>query len=127
MQTTDISAGRHGGSETSIEANRIAERGKNYWRSRVVIYATRRKDFTLKEICSEYGRPLNALSGRLSELKRDGVLVNTGSRRDGCAVLTLAPSLVVGLAKVAGAVIRGMAVAQAADVVADKLLSDLSE
>lgn len=100
MQTTDISIGKHGGSETSIAANKIAERGKNCWRSRVTVYASGRKDFTLKEICGAFGRPLNALSGRLSELKRDGVLVNTGSRRDGCAVLTLAPSFVNALNEV---------------------------
>ena len=87
----DVTQSRHQGNAQSIDANKRAEFGKGYWRARVIAFATNRGDgFTLKDLCNSFGRPLNALSGRISELKRDRVLVDTGRRRDGCAVLTLA-------------------------------------
>lgn len=85
----DVTAKRHGGNEASAEANKRAQWAKGYWRGRVILFAAERGAFTLKEICEAFDRPLNALSGRISELKRDGLLVDTGERRNGCAVLRL--------------------------------------
>lgn len=86
----DITAKRHGGNAESIEANRRASHSKGYWRAQVVLFAAQREDFTLKELCRFYGKHLHDLSGRISELKQDRILVPTGRRREGCAVLRLA-------------------------------------
>jgi predicted transcriptional regulator len=42
---------------------------------------------TSKEIAEFLNRPLNAISGRLSELKAIGKIEKTGQRRDGAAEL----------------------------------------
>lgn len=88
----DISQSRHQGNAQSVDANKRADHGKNYWRARIVAFASQPgRRFTLKDVCLAFDRPLNALSGRISELKRDRVLRETGERRDGCAVLELKP------------------------------------
>lgn len=41
---------------------------------------------TGKEVAAYLGVEFNTISGRLSELKRDGMIVRTGQQRDSCAV-----------------------------------------
>jgi Fic family protein len=47
----------------------------------------RRPYLTSKQVAYALGRPLNAISGRLSELLAMGELERTGARMDGAAVL----------------------------------------
>ena len=87
MQSTDITARKHGGNSASVEANKRAEPTKAVMRHQIFLWAETRTDFTSKEIAREFGKPLNAISGRISELRATGVIEETGERREGCNVL----------------------------------------
>jgi|TARA_R100001463_G_scaffold2960_3_gene12256 predicted transcriptional regulator len=86
MIKTDICENKHQQNAESIEAN-PSIRKKNIDRSRVFqIIKKTYGGITSKEIAEKIGRPLNCISGRISELKRDGRIEVVG-RRDGCAIL----------------------------------------
>ena len=85
-QTTfdDICGRKHGGNACSVDANKRAP--KEIDRRRLIELLNEAVDgLTLKEACSAMGKTPNALSGRVSELKRDG-LVCVNGRRDGCGI-----------------------------------------
>lgn len=81
----DICRNRHKDAETSVEANIRANPTKHLWRLKVLGVITQLKTATLKDVCERLGRPENALSGRVSELKADGVIEVCG-RRGGFSV-----------------------------------------
>jgi predicted transcriptional regulator len=81
----DICANKHGGNQESAEAylsTPAAER--QAMRDRIMRYAMRRgrAGITIDEISSKAGLAPNCVSGRISELKRDGLLVATSERRN---------------------------------------------
>lgn len=84
----DICENRHRGAPASVEANRRVDKADG--RRRVIEFARSVGSFTLKDLAAHLGVTPNMISGRISELKRDRQLVETGARRDGCAVLKLA-------------------------------------
>ena len=84
-EISDVCWNRHRGNPQSIEANPAM---RNKRRDRAWVYEIIRcsKGVTSKEIANQMGRQLNCISGRISELKRDGMVKVNGSR-DGCGVI----------------------------------------
>lgn len=87
----DICSNRHRGNAASVAAFTQAQ--LKFGTQREEIYAllrSRRMGLTSKEIAPHFGWPLNAMSGRLTELKRDGKIRGTKQRRNGAEVLVAA-------------------------------------
>lgn len=82
----DICSSKHGGNAESVEANGRVDKRQG---QRDVIATLTNARLTSKEIAVRLGKPLNCISGRLSELKMAGVIMPTGVRRDGSAELRL--------------------------------------
>jgi predicted transcriptional regulator len=81
----DICSNKHGGNPESLEAylsTPAAER--QAMRDRIMRFAMRRGSagITIDEISQKAGLAPNCISGRISELKRDGLLVTTSERRN---------------------------------------------
>lgn len=85
----DICAGRHGGNEQSQAAFRSASRTSAESRAAVLAFirSCGAHGATNKEIAAHFGKGINAVSGRRSELLADGSIVETDRRRDGCGVV----------------------------------------
>jgi hypothetical protein len=64
--------------ETSIDAHRSRDRAGDRARVLALIRTSPR---TLDEVATIFGRAPNALSGRISELAKEGLIVRTGARR----------------------------------------------
>lgn len=92
--TRDICANRHGGNTESRRAFEKAEHGlvKNCFRVLEAIKAAGENGLTAKEYSAQSGKPLNAISGRFTDLKKDKIIIKTGERRDGSAVCVLRES-----------------------------------
>ena len=90
----DICANRHGGNAESREAYNKAKHGrtKNCLRILRAIEAAGEHGLTAKEYSATSGRPLNAISGRFTDLKKDKLIIKTGERRDGSAVCVVKES-----------------------------------
>jgi hypothetical protein len=87
LDPSDPCRGKHGGNPESEAANVRAHGGKEEMRRRILCLFLTGCDWTSKEIAARLGKPLHAISGRLSELRAAEDLVPTGERRDGAAVL----------------------------------------
>lgn len=87
-QEQDICAGRHGGAETSVEANKAVRKEKDRELIYGYIQEARHYGHTLDELSVLLDRPPNAISGRLTELRVAGMIcisdltrkTRTGSR-----------------------------------------------
>lgn len=80
----DITSGRHGGNPESIEAYRTSSaEERKAMRERIYKYAVRvgRLGITADEISDKAGLIHNRVAPRISELKRDGLLIETDRRR----------------------------------------------
>ena len=88
---SDITENRHKGSETSKDAySRIKATLPKARRWVYGMFAQRPvKGFTVHEIASRMDVSPNVVSGRLSELKRDGLIEPNGERRGKAAVLVI--------------------------------------
>ena len=84
----DICAARHHGSPESAAANPAPEAKRAMHRTILALF-DQRPYWTSKQIAYAVGRPLNSISGRLSELMAMGLLERTGARMDGAAVLRM--------------------------------------
>jgi len=81
----DVCVRKHRGNKESREANPSAKtkiRMRQY-----VLHYLKPKPQTSKELAQMMMKPLNAISGRISELKAMGLIEPTGERRRKCAVL----------------------------------------
>lgn len=78
----DICSNKHKGSETSIEADKKVD--KVLWRTKILEYA-RGREIWLHDVCRHFGKPANATSPRIAELKERNLLIPTGNRKEGCA------------------------------------------
>jgi hypothetical protein len=96
MQSTlfgDICSNRHKGATTSVAANKTVD--KVNWQQRLIDFAQTRQNFTAKEFARFYGKQLNTVSGRVSELKERGIIEEICHKsgkpitRERCAVLRL--------------------------------------
>lgn len=85
----DVTAGKHGGNPESKAANLKIEPHKRSLRERVYahIVLAGTLGLTCKEISLKEGRPMHAISGRLSELKTMGEIQESTRTRDGGRVL----------------------------------------
>ena len=83
----DISASRHVGNlESQAAFAKVSLHILDRHRDILRLY-DRHSSMTAKEVAQALGRPLNAISGRISELKAGMFLEPTGLRREGSAVL----------------------------------------
>ena len=82
----DICAARHHGNGESVAANPAPEAKRAMHRAILALFESR-PYLTSKQIAYAVGRPLNSISGRLSELLAMGLIERTGARADGAAVL----------------------------------------
>lgn len=83
----DICIGRHRDSAASVEANARANQSKSAVRAEIFRIAESLGVFTSKDIAERLGKPINTISGRITELKMLGYFRETELRRDGCALL----------------------------------------
>lgn len=85
----DICRNKHQGARNSERANDRVQSFKPTLRRKVFDYiASHDKDgATSHEIAAALGKPLHSISGRISELKKDAFVVDTGLDRNGAAVL----------------------------------------
>ena len=90
LLTDDICKNRHLGNEQSETANHKCDKDSD--RQKVLEYFEKHDNGTSKEIARYLGKPLNCISGRLTELKADNLIVgNHCSKlvREGCEVYYL--------------------------------------
>jgi len=84
----DICANKHQGNAQSVKANPSAEfKATLRERVRIFIAACDFHGATVKEIAATFGKPMHAISGRVSELKAENKVWHSGRVRDGGAVL----------------------------------------
>jgi len=81
----DICSNKHKGNESSELAMPSKEAKAND--RRIILNMLRERDMTSKIICAKMGKPLHCVTPRISELKRDGLVRETGERSEGCAIL----------------------------------------
>lgn len=88
MNTADICQNKHGGNAESQAAFESVEHSITKMQSYVFLEVSKSlsKGITSKEVAEALGKPLNAISGRLTELAREGWIDRTGERREGAAV-----------------------------------------
>ncbi len=93
QQEQDICARKHQGNRHSREAHERVKIFKNSMRERcrIFIAGCGFQGATLAEICKAFGKEKNALSGRLSELRREGLIFDSKPERDGFAVYVARP------------------------------------
>lgn len=84
----DICEAKHGGNEHSRAAFEKLSEHLNPARLDVLFAVSKTLDngATSKEVAEYLGKPLHAISGRLTELAREGWIERTGKTRDGAAV-----------------------------------------
>lgn len=75
----DICARKHGGNRQSVAANRITDKTRD--RGRILEYLAGVKDSTCDEAVVALGINYQTCSGRFAELKKDGLIVESGARR----------------------------------------------
>lgn len=88
MLNDDICSNKHKQNAQSKEANKRVH--KEIGRLRVLAIIREQGQATSKQIANIMGVQLHHISGRISELKADAIIEDTGSRKDGCAVFRIA-------------------------------------
>lgn len=85
----DICRKRHGGARNSERANDRIQSFKPTLRNRVLAYIRLNDDrgATSHEIAAALNKPIHCISGRISELKRDSMVIDTGEDRGGAAII----------------------------------------
>lgn len=75
----DICENRHGGAETSVEANKKSDKSKD--RQRILqLLIDHKEGLTLFDLCDRMHRLPNQISGRLTELVADNQIYYMGRR-----------------------------------------------
>jgi hypothetical protein len=94
MQSADICENNHGGNLASVLAFERAQAGMLEMRARLLDLFNAHDNLTSKEIGEMLGiQDKNLFAPRLSDLKSEGILYETGQRRDHCNVLRLVDTL----------------------------------
>lgn len=88
MLSDDICSNKHQQNPLSREANKKVR--KEVDRLRVLTIIREQGQATSKQIATIMGKQLHQISGRISELKSEAIIVETGMRKDGCALLKVA-------------------------------------
>jgi DNA-binding IscR family transcriptional regulator len=92
----DITISRHRGAATSIAANKTVQPSKAFARGAIIQLMALREmkgdaGTTSYDIEKAFGWPKNVFSGRLTELKKAGLIVPVkGEIRNGCQALEIA-------------------------------------
>ena len=84
----DICKNKHRGNEQSITANEKVLKKKD--RNFILEYLEKNGEGYSKNLARAMNKQLNQISGRLSELKADGLIEATGLISEGCMNYTLA-------------------------------------
>ena len=87
LRYDDICTNKHGFNEQSVEANKKVMKQRD--KRTVLNFIASQGRGHSKEIARYMSKPLNCISGRLSELKADGIIIDTGLREEGCAIYEL--------------------------------------
>lgn len=84
----DVTARKHGGHRNSVRANEKAEPYKATIRERIRVFvvACGHQGTTLKEIAAKFGKQLNQISGRCTELKTAGQIFASGRDLEGFTI-----------------------------------------
>lgn len=90
LPVPDVCRNRHRGNPQSVAANRLVDPMKTSMRTTIYNLLAAGAGMTLKELGQKLGKQLNQISGRISELKADNKIYETGEVRNGCAVLKVA-------------------------------------
>ena len=80
----DVCFNKHQGNEQSITANKSVNKDND--RALVLKFITEHQTAYSKQIARYLGKQLNCISGRLTELKADNLIIETGDRKEGCAI-----------------------------------------
>jgi DNA-binding transcriptional ArsR family regulator len=92
---SDITANRHKGAATSVEAHDRIKKTLPRQRAAVLaLYRARPSGYTVHEVAEKFNVSPNVISGRLSELKKSGLLFPSGERRGNAAVLKIKEDVV---------------------------------
>jgi predicted transcriptional regulator len=83
----DITRRRHRANAASEDANRSVEPRKSELRLKILAHLKRTEGRTCKEVSVDLSIGYTTVSARLSELKREALVVVTGDRREGAAVV----------------------------------------
>lgn len=83
----DICINRHQGNAQSLIANKRVQKERD--RATVLAIIIKTGKSHSKEIARLMNKQLNQISGRISELKANEIIEETGERIDGCAVYRL--------------------------------------
>lgn len=86
----DICERKHGGNDASRDANERAQPTKRNYQAAVFKFIALARTATLKEISRAFNKPVNELSGRISELKAANLIEPTGDRREHSTVYRVA-------------------------------------
>ena len=78
----DPTAGKHGGHPNSQAAWQALRDSVSFELQRVLCWLAERVDGTPKEYAAWVGKGFNAVSGRFSQGKMDGLIEETGERRE---------------------------------------------
>ena len=79
--TDDICENRHQGNQCSIEAHDKIEPSKVILRKKILSFVSENQGATTEEIAIGLNLRYTTASARCSELKRSGMLVDSGTRR----------------------------------------------
>lgn len=103
MMTPDICKRRHQGNEQSQSAFKQIESTLPDWRRKVLdfIKSCGERGATNKEIAAHFGKGINEVSGRRSELLRSELIIETGQSRNRCGVVVAIEFASEALAKAA--------------------------
>lgn len=85
MNQIDICFNRHKGNASSIKANPKREAKAKF--KAAILDILRRHPRSGKQIAELLNVQFNAISGRFSELKKEGLICGTGERVDGSEIL----------------------------------------
>ena len=77
----DICSNKHQDNPCSIDAHKAVESSKEILKRQIVTYVTEARGATTEEISRAIGIRYTTASARCSELKRSGVLVESGRKR----------------------------------------------
>ena len=94
MQSADVCENNHGGNLASVLAFERAQEGMALMRARLLDLFDAHDNLTSKEIGELLGiDDKNLFAPRLSDMKSEGILYETGQRRDHCNVLRIVDTL----------------------------------
>lgn len=81
LREPDICRRKHGGADTSVMAHARVQKARDRDEVLALIRAAGQAGATLDQVAARLNIGCNRLSGRFTELRRDGQIVDSGERR----------------------------------------------